>query len=235
MKYTLAIFAALAILFASCSAQINGQLVQDGSGTVRLQANLEPNMVALIRNFSSLGGAAPAGPILNAESLNRSLRTAPGIASSALRNSSQERIEGTIGISRIGDLLSSGDSHFIRYEAPTASAPGRLSIHLDRSLGPRIIPLVSPDAMDYLTALMAPIATGEALRKAEYLTLVQSVYGRPISGEIATSKISIVLTLPGQIQSVRGGTYSGQEARFEVHLADILVLETPLEYELTWR
>jgi hypothetical protein len=224
------------VLFPSCSAQINGRLVQDGSGNIQLQAGLEPNMTTLIRSFSALGGGTVStGPMLNADSLNRTLRSAPGVASSALRNSGQEKVEGTIGISRIGDLLSAGDNRFIRYEGPAGAAPGRLGIHLDRSLGPRILPLISPEALDYLSALMAPVATGEALTKTAYLALVESVYGRGISSEIASSRIRAVIELPGQVQSVKGGTSSGREARFDVPLLDILVLETPLDYEVTWK
>jgi hypothetical protein len=33
---------------------------------------------------------------------------------------------------------------------------------------------------------------------------------------------------------VRGGTYRGIEAIFEVPLLDLLVLETPLNYEIRW-
>jgi hypothetical protein len=234
--FPLAALAVLLIFFASCSAQINGRLAQDGSGNIQLQAGLEPNMAGLIRSFRGLGGgAASTGPLLNAESLNRSLRSAPGVASAALRNSGQEKIEGTIGISRIGDLLSAGDNRFIRYEAPSGAAPGRMGIHLDRSLGPRILPLISPEALDYLSALMAPVATGEALTKTAYLALVESVYGKGISAEIASSRVRAVIEFPGQVQSVKGGAASGREARFDVPLLDILVLETPLDYEVTWK
>jgi hypothetical protein len=230
------VFAVLLIFFTSCSARISGQIVQDGGGHIQLQAGLEPNMAGLIRSFSKLGSAAAStGPLLNADSLNRSLRSAPGVASAALRNNGGEKIEGAIGISRIGDLLSAGDKRFIRYEGPSGAAPGRLEVHLDRSLGPRILPLISPEALDYLSALMAPVATGEVLTKTAYLALVESVYGKGISAEIVSSRIRAVIEFPGQVQSVKGGTSSGREARFDLPLLDILVLETPLDYEVTWK
>ena len=239
MKYFLqAKFAVLPLLavfalLSSCSGRITAQLVQDGSGSLQLQAGLEPNMTALLRSFRQLGGAQ-SGPLLDAAVLNRTLQAAQGISSSALRNSGQERIEGTIGISRIGDLLNSGANRFVRYEAPSGASPGRLAIRLDRTIVPQILTQISPEAVDYLSALMAPAATGEALSKGEYLLLVESVYGKALATEISVSRVTAAITLPGTVKSVKGGTSSGREARFDIPLADLLVLEEPLDYEITW-
>jgi hypothetical protein len=94
---------------------------------------------------------------------------------------------------------------------------------------------LSPDIASYLEALMAPIATGEELGKAEYLRLVTSIYNRAISDEIALSRIRAAIDFPGPITNVRGGNFSGRRAEFDIPLLDILVLDTPLSYEVQWR
>ena len=221
---------ALIVLLPSCSGRINAQLVQNGSGSVQISAGLEPNMTILIKSFLSLGGGS--GSLLNAAELNRSLEAAPGISSSALRNSGQEKVEGTIGISRIGDLLSTGANRFVQYE--TSGSSGKLSATINRTIAPQIIKQIYPEALDYLSALMAPVATGETLGKAEYLMLVESVYGKPLASEIGTSRITAAITVPGTVKSVKGGTFTGREARFDIALVDLLVLEQPLSYEITW-
>ncbi|MDR0598788.1 MAG: hypothetical protein LBG84_01720 [Treponema sp.] len=234
------------LFFVSCSARIAGRLGRDSSGTVRVQAGLEPEMAALIRGLGGLAGggtgsgAGNARPVLDAAALNRSLRAAPGITSADLRNSGPEKLEGTIAFSRAGEVLSGGGAaspgnRFIRYQAPDGAAPGRLGVHLERAAGPRILAMISPDAADYLSALMAPIATGENLGKAEYLDLVASIYGRGLAKEIAASTIKVAVTFPGPVQSVRGGTFSGGEARFEIPLPELLTLEQPLDYEAAWK
>jgi len=229
----LSLFAVFVFLL-SCSGRITGQLIQDGSGSLQIQAGLEPNMIALIRSLGSLSGGQAAS-LLDAAAFNRSLQTAPGIATAALRNSGQEKIEGTVGISRIGDLLNAGADRFVRYEAPSGASPGRLAVHLDRSSAPRLLTQIAPEAVDYLSALMAPAATGEALSKEEYLALVESVYGKALASEIAASRVTAVITMPNTVKSVKGGgTYSGREARFSIPLTDLLVLERPLGYEITW-
>ena len=223
---------AVIVFFPSCSGKITAQLVQNGSGTVQLQAGLEPNMTALIRSFISAGGSSQSGPLLDAAALNRSLQSASGISSAALRNSGQEKVEGTIGISQIRDFLNAGANRFVQYEA--GASAGRLAIHLDRNMSPGLLKQIYPEAVDYLSALMAPAATGEALSKADYLMLVESVYGKPMANEIAASRVTANITMPGTVKSVKGGTYSGREARFNIALVDLLVLEQPLDYEIIW-
>jgi len=235
MKNFLRVLSLLGVFtfFLSCSGRITGQLIQDGSGSLQVQAGLEPNMIALIRSLGSMSGGQ-AVSLLDAAVFNRSLEAAPGIASSALRNTAQERIEGGIGISRIGDLLNAGADNFVRYEAPSGTSPGRLAFRLERGSAPRLLAQISPEAVDYLSALMAPSATGEALSRAEYLLLVESVYGKALASEISASRVTAAITMPNTVKSVKGGTYSGREARFDIPLTDLLVLERPLDYEITW-
>jgi hypothetical protein len=221
------------MLCVSCSGKITGQLVQDGSGALQLQAGLEPNMIALVRSLSELAGGQNV-TVLNAASINRSLQSQQGIASSGLRNNGQEKLSGVIQISSIGDVLNAGANRFVKYEAAAGGASGKVSFSINRSGAPKLLAQISPEALDYLSVLMAPAATGENLTKAKYLALVESVYGKGLAAEIATSKITVAITMPAAVKSVKGGTSEGREARFEIPLADLLVLEKALDYQITW-
>jgi len=235
MTNFLRVFSLLAVFtfLLSCSGRITGQLNQDGSGSLQISAGLEPNMIALIRSVGAMSGGQ-AAPLLDAAAINRSLQAMPGVATAALRNTGQEKIEGTVGVSRIGDLLNAGADRFARYEAPAGATPGRLAFRLERSSAPRLLAQLAPGAVDYLSALMAPAATGEALSKEAYLALVESIYGKPLALEIASSRVTAAITMPNTVKSVKGGTSSGREARFDIPLTDLLVLERPLDYEITW-
>jgi hypothetical protein len=98
-----------------------------------------------------------------------------------------------------------------------------------------VLSLVSEEVTAYLAALMAPAATGEVLSKADYLDQVGWTYGRTVANEIAAARITAKIDFPGPISSIRGGTFSGAQARFEFPLVDLLVLEKTLEYEVRWR
>ncbi|MDR3161918.1 MAG: hypothetical protein LBU28_09930 [Spirochaetaceae bacterium] len=230
----------LALLCGSCSARINGALRRDGTGGLTLQAALEPRMTALIRALAALNpdaGSLPAeAPLIDGAAISRSLSAAPGVAAAALVNTGPAAIAGPVTVSRVDELLAlSGTqgTRFIAYEQGPDG--GLLTITIDRASGPSLLALISPDVKDYLSALLAPVSTGEALSRAEYLGLVAGIYGRAIAEEIAAARIHLSIEFPGPVRSARGGSFTGSRAQFEVPLTDLLVLESPLVYEVRWR
>jgi hypothetical protein len=228
---------AFLLAFSSCASQINGSLMGEGQADLAIQAELKPNMSALIGRFAALSGTAkPGAPLLDGPSLAASMSKAPGVAAVSFANKTPSSIEGPVKILRISDFLSSGKtSGFISFEQKNSAGEGHCAVNLSLESGPQILGLVSPEISMYLNALMAPIATGEVLTKTEYLTFVGSIYGKNIADEISSSSIRASVNFPGAIQRVKGGTFSGRKADFEIPLLDILVLEKPLNYEVVWK
>jgi hypothetical protein len=222
--------------FFSCAGRIGGSLSADGSAELSIDMSLEPQITALIRRIFAAAGAE-AGPVLDGSAIARSLSGAPGIASVSLRNTTPSAVEGNARISQIGAFLAAADAErasggrFIVFEQGTV---GRCEININRANGPVIIGLLSPQIADYLNALMAPIATGEDMSNSEYLELVAVFFNKTIRDEIAGSRIRASIDFPGPISAVRGGTFSGRRAEFDIPLVDLLVLETPLRYEVRW-
>ncbi|MDR1390559.1 MAG: hypothetical protein LBJ31_11375 [Treponema sp.] len=240
-KLNFKIFAA-ALLFTlvSCSAQISATLAADASAGAELNASIGTQTAALIRSLAAVSArgadSGAAAPVLDGPALSRSLSRSPGITQADLRNRTPERIAGTIKIGAIGDLLAADRTAQVTRQVFRYDAAGRrLAIHFDRTIAPKALLLLSAEASDYLSALMAPAATGEALGKTEYRALVRSIYGEAIAAEIDAGKITVTLTLPGQVLSSKGGSFQGRVARFEIPLIDLLVLEQAIDYEVTWQ
>ena len=233
------------MFFMSCAARITGSLQGDGQADLNINTSLEPRVATLIGRFATVyGSAEPGSPVLDANTINASMSAAPGIESVSFRNITPSAIEGPVKILQIKDFLASNladsggktggqQSNFINFEQDAGG--GRCTISLSLDSGPEILSLISPDISLYLSALMAPLATGEAFSKAEYLSLVSTVYGRGIADEIAGAAVNASIDFPGLVQSVKGGTFSGRRAEFKIPLIDILVLETPLSYEVVWK
>jgi hypothetical protein len=217
-----------ALLFASCSGRITGAVQTNEQGEFIIEAELAPASARLLAPLSPATVSGQSAPVLDAGVLALSLRDAPGIASAVLRNTNPGNIAGSIGFTKISDFLTAGDFRFITWELE------RAVIAIDRSNGPQMVTMLSRDISDYLSAIMAPIATGEPLGKAEYLRLISSVYGNAIAREIENAEVSATINFPGTVTMVQGGTYFGSTARFQVKLADLLVLEQPLRYEVRW-
>ncbi|MDR1858925.1 MAG: hypothetical protein LBQ69_05595 [Treponema sp.] len=236
-KIAPALLLAIFTLCASCAARINGSLLADGQADLNVYASLEPRMTMLIAGLAAASGAVqPGAPLLSGPSISASMSAAPGVASVSLANRTPAAVEGPVKISRLSDFLAPGGARgFITFEQGGPSQGGRCAIDISLDTGPEILSLMSPEIGDYLAALMAPLATGEKLTKTEYLALVSSIYSRGIADEIAGAAINASINLPGQVQSARGGTFSGRRAEFAIPLLDLLVLETPLSYEIRWR
>jgi hypothetical protein len=218
-------------LFFSCSARISGSIAADGSAVFNINTSLQQRMTALIRNIAAAGGSADGGNVLDGPFIAESMSDSPGISSVQFKNTSPSAIEGSVRISKIGDFLAAGK--LIVYEQNASG--GKCQINISRENGPVVLELLSWEITMYLNALMAPIATGEAISKSEYLSLLSSVYSRGISEEIAASRIRATIDFPGTISAVKGGTFSAKRADFDIPLIDLLVLETPLSYEVQWR
>ncbi|MDR1803869.1 MAG: hypothetical protein LBQ94_09710 [Treponema sp.] len=225
-------------LFFSCSARIDGVVREGGAAELKLQTSLEPRTSALIRSFQGFMGEATNAPVLDGPAISRSMAAAPGVRSVSLVNTGPEAMDGGISISNIGDFLASGvaingaGTRFITFTEGRDTSS--IVISLDMNSAPEIIARLSPDVEDYLMALMAPVVLGEPSSRLEYIALVSSVYGRPLANEISEAKIRASIEFPRPIKTIRGGTAAGRQAEFEVPLLDILVLEQPLRYEVSW-
>jgi len=234
MKNYFLILGFLVIIMAlcSCATRIDGSLAADGSASLSVGVSLEQQMTSLVQRLSAAGGQG-GGPVLDGPAISSSMAAAGGVASAALRNTGPASLEGQVRISAISAFLAAADGRgFIEFAQ--SGTGGRCLINISRENGPGIIELLSPQIADFLNALMAPLATGEEMSRAEYLELVASFYNRAISDEIAASRIRASIDFPGAVTSVRGGTFSGRRVNFDIPLVDLLVLETPLSYEVRW-
>lgn len=238
-QFVLSWFVVSLALLSSCSARISGVLGEDGSADVAVRATIGPRMSALIRSVSKVGSnSSQNAPVIDGPSIASSLSVAPGVRSAAFSNTSPSIIEGSITIARIDQFLATqtvrGGVNLITYEPAQGRRPGRISIAIDRNSSPQIIGLISQDVVDYLSSIMAPLATGEVLSKAEYLDLVRSVYNKQVADEISAARIRASIDFPRNIIDIRGGNFNGKRAEFDIALLDLLVLERPLRYEIFW-
>lgn len=219
----------------ACTARIDGSLAANGSAVLTVSLSLGQRMAGLIRSLAAAGGQA-SEQILDGAAISKSMSEAPGITSASFRNTSPSAIEGQIRISQISEFLSAANveqsNRFIIFEQTPSGGRCRININLDN--GPDVLENLSYEIFEYLNALMAPIVTGEEMSKSEYLDLITMFYNKAISDEIAASRIRVSIEFPGPVTAVRGGTFTGRRANFDIPLVDLLVAETPLIYEVTW-
>jgi hypothetical protein len=235
------IFAAL-MVFISCSTRLNCEIHSDGRADLVLNSALTPAMDGLLKNLAvrSRGDESPA---LDASLLNKAFERITGIESAALRNTAENRVDGRIVISNIG-LFFKHAADAVSMQNAIKQAPfavweqgpygGSFKAAINRDTGQQLLLLLTPELVDYLSALMAPIATGEIIDKAAYLELVGSVYGKAIAAELPRAELLLTIDFPGPVEYVSGGVYRGNHTEFKLPLLDMLVLDEAVVYEVRW-
>ena len=212
-------------------------LRENGSAGLNVQARLEPRMTNFIRSLNSAMGSASNEPLLDGRAISQSMAASPGVLAVLLENTGPASLEGDIIIGKIEEFVTnSKGAPFITYENRSSGnrPAGRMVVFLDRNNIGGLVALLSSEVRDYLSALMAPIVEEEEMTKNEYLSLVASIYGRPIAEEIREAMIHAVIDFPGRITSIKGGRPVGTLAVFDIPILDLLVLETPLSWEVIW-
>ena len=228
-------FPVLALLF-SCSARIEGVVREGGAADITISTALEPRAIALIRSIRGFMGEAANAPILDGPAISQSIAAAPGVLTAFLVNSGPTALDGTIAIANVGDFLAAGDAEgqfitFIEGQTPGSSS---IVVSLDRDSAPDLISRLAPELTEYLSVLMAPVVLGENISRQEYLNLIAMVYGRPLADEIAAARVRASIQFPRQLTAIQGGTAAGNRAEFDIALVDLLVMQTPLRYEISW-
>ena len=250
----------LLVAVLSCSAEIEGMVREGGAADLTLKSSLGPRTIALIRSLQdfmgakanppgSHGGQGSSGvPILDGPAISRSMAAAPGVRSVSLQEprpagqaaAAGSALDGTISLSNVGDFLSGtgvnglSAAKFITYSEGKSAGSSSIVVTLDKDRAPDVISRLSPEVGDYLNALMAPVVLGECSTKQEYLDLLTQVYGRSLSDEIAAAHIRAAIEFNRPITAVQGGSGKGKKAEFDIPLVDLLVLEKPLVWEISW-
>jgi hypothetical protein len=230
-----ALFFAVFPLF-SCATRIDGSLASNGASQISVSTSLLPRITTFVRTLAAAGGQEN-GLILNGPAIAKTMTdSSSGNVTASFKNTSPSAVEGSLNIKNINRFLSSLSGKAERFvEFEQEKNGGKCKFYLDLSGGYEILNLISPEIAAYLSVFMAPVATGEEMTKAEYLALVSSVFNKAVSDEIASSRLRISVSFPGQVTSAAGGTYKGKTAEFDIPLLDVLVLETPLTYEVSWK
>ncbi|MDR2659913.1 MAG: hypothetical protein LBC27_08015 [Spirochaetaceae bacterium] len=223
------------LICASCSTRINGEIHSNGRAEIIVKSSLQPVISNILKNLAARGGGGKR--ILDAALLNRSISRMVGVEAATLDNTAGNSVEGRIVISDVRVFLNSAASavkqgSFAYWEETPYG--GSFKLNMTRDTGHTFLSLLAPELVDYLSVLMAPIATGEIIDKAGYLELLASVYGPAIADELTRSNLVLSIYYPGPVERMPFGTYRGNHTEFTIPLLDVLVLDVPIVYEVVW-
>jgi hypothetical protein len=209
-------------VLTGCNSSIEASIGSDGTATFQMSTALLPSL------HTVLGGA------LKAAEISKTLLSMPAVQAASFSDTSSTSFSGSGTISDLNRFLSiEGAAKCISLS--TSGGRTRLSIALDRDTAPGLVSLLSLDMQDYLSVLVPPILMGTTLSQAAYLAQLSTMgYSKALTGELQSAKISLKLSLPANVVSVNGGTFSGKTAEFSLPILDLMVLDKPVKWEIVW-
>lgn len=226
------VFGLMSVLasLSACSFSMVATLRSDQQVDLSYTGAIKPKVAALL---SDLGGTAKSSdrPLISAASVTASLQKIPELSQIVAKNQVPQGLEGRLRVANPEKL----SQRFPFVTQKLGSGASLFSLTLSRETTPQLLSLFTAEVRDYLDALMAPIASGEKQTSGEYLALLTSVYGKTIAQEIESSLISLEIQVPGTITQVIGGTWTGNRAVFNIPLVDLLVMQKPLVYQISWK
>ena len=241
------IYLLVLIAFTGCGSKLALKAQGDGSATVALRMDTGKAASATIAAvMDSLYGGSSAGSrageiftAQNAAALEKSLEESDLVRPKVRALSGTElSLDGTVPDAKSQKRVSSTGvkmANLIRVSKDS------LCLVLSPETLRQLYGSMDEKTRNYVDLFMAPAFTGEQMNKEEYLSLVASVYGSELAGELSDALLSVTLeapsgkkisgrTLPGA-QNVR---VSGGTATFSLPVAELLILQKEQVHSIRW-
>ncbi len=239
MRYLPALPAAAILLAAlsSCAAGLSLAVNPDGSGTLAVDARIPDAAAARLRSYAAAGtpGSAPTAPLFDTAAVRRETARR-GLAAVSVETPTPNRFRGSFSFRSLADLAADpelAESGILRVGSKDGVTA--LSFRLSRD-NARSLPLLFPGLDPYvLEALSPPALDPYPVSASEYREMLQALLGTAALGELDSAEIRVQVRAPGPVLRHSGGAVSDRTFTAVLRLMDILVLEKPLEFSVTWR
>jgi hypothetical protein len=219
----------------SCDASIKLTVKLDGSAGFSVDSAIPLAVANRMASFRDSSEAA-AAPIFN-PGLVRQEAGMRGIAVISAAAPTRETFSGSFAVRTLGDL--DGKSASLAGSGLLTSrhdpSGGSIAFSLTRA-NAKYLPELFPGIDPYILEALSPPAIEDApITKAEYRSMLESLFGSLAMPSIDNSAIKVSITVPGTILSSSGGTVAGFMFQTRIPVVEALVLEKPIEFFVAWK
>jgi len=209
----------------------------DGSGTLAMHvevARILHDYVARLSEVSDKPVLGPGGAFFDAESMRKDFESRPGITVTKAVTPSSDAVDLELTFNSIQDVFAQDQSLKNAAALAYSESGGKKTIrlHLDRANYPQLarsFPLLASPAF----AAFGPQAN-DSTTDDEYMEMVRFSIGDDAPALLKKSFVTLTLAPEGQILSQSGGEITGGAVVFRIPLVRLLVLDTPLDYSVTF-
>jgi hypothetical protein len=227
----------MAVFAVSCAMNQTVLIKSDGSGTLAMHvevARLLHDYVARLSEVSDKPVLGSGGKFFDAASIRKDFESRPGITVTKAATPSNDAMDLELAFDSIQDVFTREESLKSAAALAYSESGGRKTIrlHLDRGNYPqlaRTFPLLASPAF----AVFGPQAN-DTTSDEEYLEMVSFSIGDDAPALLKRSYFTLTLDPEGEILSQTGGEIVGGAVIFRIPLLRLLVLDTPLDYSVTF-
>jgi hypothetical protein len=201
-----------------------------GGARLELADEVPPALAAKLRKLSSIpqdralfsqGAAAKQG--------------GKGIKLLSFSTPTPDSFVASLGIDDLAALAARKDLAQTQAIALSSKA-GRqtLALHLERGNCRPLLDLMPGLDPGLIEALSPPALDPEPLSRAEYRSMLAGLLGEKATASLEAAKVEIEVLTPSPILASSGGRAMGRSFKIELSSLDLLVLEKPLDFSITW-
>jgi hypothetical protein len=201
------------LFFSACTANVDVRVLADGSTAVSYDALFGDAFIEVMKSLSEAG----SGSLFDTKTIAEQFRTA-GIPNVKVSSKADTSLA-------VSALLPAGSKDPVSASGCLSADANSLTLSLSPGQLSALYKTLPESVKSYIDLFMAPVFSGESMSVQDYTGLVASVYGKPLSDEVAAAKVRITLYGPAG---------SGKSSSVTVPLTDILTAVKPLVYTVTW-
>ena len=228
------------VLFSSCTMKNSVLLEKDGSGELSFELDLAPYLGEVIEQVQTLmeGDVPETGDsFFDLEAIRAGFESNEDVVLKTLESPHELSLRGSFSFNRVESMLQKMEEGSAGEKMITFSQSGgvsRMDLKLNRET---VNTLMSEnEAFDNpLTQSFGPSST-EGMSRSDYLDMMEFAMGEESRMGISDSRLNVTVRTSGKITEQKGGTLiDSNTVRFDIPLLDLLMLETPLQYSLSYR
>lgn len=212
-------------------------LEKDGSGTASVEINLKSFVLPTIEDLAEISPDVDPDEMLNPETIKAQMEENPEVRNVRASRPLKNRIKLSFDFGSVENLFNQAEddvqnSGLIRIEESGDKMKLTLTVNKETYRG---FSHLIPNMDDPTMAALAP-DPDMVVEESEYLDMIEFFFGEDGPAGVMDSSLDMTINVNGTILDQKGGTkVDNNTVEFKVPLIRVLLLDTNLEYSVTYR
>jgi len=237
IKFATILLLCTAFLF-SCMPKYTLNINSDYSGTVNFEASIDESVAKVIKNMQAMGKSNPQASgnalFINAQIIADELKKNPSLSQIKIDQKGAYAISGNFHFKDFNTLFLDKSGKVVKgiFQMSKNGSKSNLSFSIDKTKAKYLTDMLPGIDPEVINVLQAPAIEDEAMTEAEYIDMLQGVFGKKNIDVIKNATITCTVTVDGKLNSQLGGIAQANTVVYKLSVLQALVLERPIEYKL---